>query len=215
MRFNDFIQWACGHLANNIIIPNMKQNKNKMDKRLLKYEHFKICTLSPAHSLICMTSSPKTIGHIFGPWAIFVPNMTWIQCIVLEISCLQAWRHTHTPMTYCSPLYYVTSCKTKTHPYRRVLILQPMTLIVILLCIAHPNLTYTITSPIVLQLVTHCMHCIVQLVTWNSIVHVTGCKTKTHPYIHTSIHTHIHTHTRHHDRIGSWCYRIGTKKVTK
>ena len=83
---------------------------------------------------------------------------------------------------------------THTQTHRRVLILQPMTLIVILLCIAHPNLTYTITSPIVLQLVTHCMHCVVQLVTWNSIVHVTGCKTKTHPHIHTYTHTPAGSH---------------------
>ena len=104
--------------------------------------------------------------------------MICILCIVIEISRPQASRNTH----------------THTHTHRRVLILQPMTLIVILLCIAHPNLTYTITSPIVLQLVTHCMHCVVQLVTWNSIVHVTGCKTKTHPHTHTYTRTPVGPH---------------------
>ena len=150
--------------------------------RLLNYEDFKNFTLSPAYSLICMTSLTKTIVHIYGPWAISVPlydmyPMYWHWDFVF--TSLASHTHTH----------------THTHTHRRVLILQPMTLIVILLCIAHPNLTYTITSPIVLQLVTHCMHCIVQLVTWNSIVHVTGCKTKTHPHTHTHTHTYTHTPT--------------------
>ena len=44
-----------------------------------------------------MTLIPKTIGHICGPWAIWVPHMSCIQCTVLDsISCLQACRNTHT-----------------------------------------------------------------------------------------------------------------------
>ena len=105
MIFNVFIRWSSGHYQTTLSC----QIWNKTDKRWLKYEHFKIFTLSPAHSLICATSSPKTIGHIFGPWAIFVPNMTWIQCTVLEISCLQACRHTHT--------YIHTYIHTSIHTY--------------------------------------------------------------------------------------------------
>ena len=48
-------------------------------------------TLSPAYSLIRMTSLTKTMGHICGPWAICVPHMSCIVCINHEISCLQAF----------------------------------------------------------------------------------------------------------------------------
>ena len=58
---------------------------------LLNYEDFKNFTLSPAYSLICMTSLTKTIVHIYGPWAISVPHMMCILCIVIEISRPQAF----------------------------------------------------------------------------------------------------------------------------
>ena len=58
---------------------------------LCKYEHFKNFTLSPASSSICMTSLPKSIGYIFGSWAIPVLHMTYITHKVFEISCLQAF----------------------------------------------------------------------------------------------------------------------------
>ena len=109
MIFNVFIRWSSGHYQTTLSC----QIWNKTDKRWLKYEHF--CTLSPAHSLICATSSPKTIGHIFGPWAIFVPNMTWIQCTVLEISCLQACRHTHTYIHTSIHVHTVTYTYIHTH----------------------------------------------------------------------------------------------------
>ena len=87
-------------------------------------------TLSPAYSLICMTLIPRTIRHICGPWAIWVPHMSCIQCTVLEISCLQACHNTYTHKSvfatyqgpHCSPL-----------------------------CIKPLTLTNTITSPIVVD----------------------------------------------------------------
>ena len=104
MIFNVLIPWACGHYLTTLLY----QIWNKTDKLLLKYQHFKIFTFSPAHSLICMTSSPKTIWHIFTPWATCDPNMTWMHCTVLEISCLPAGRHTHT-CTHTHSLLYTVS----------------------------------------------------------------------------------------------------------
>ena len=81
-----------------MITLNMKQNR-PAELTLLNYEDFKIFTLSPAYSLICMTSLTKTIGHIYGPWAISVPDMYPTVCIVIEILHPQASRintHTHT-----------------------------------------------------------------------------------------------------------------------
>ena len=48
-------------------------------------------TISPAYSLICMTSLTKTIVHIYGPWAISVPPYDMYSCTVHEILCLQAF----------------------------------------------------------------------------------------------------------------------------
>ena len=55
---------------------------------LLRFQDF---TLSPAYSLICMALIPKTTGHICAPWAIWILYMSCIHCVVLEISCLQAF----------------------------------------------------------------------------------------------------------------------------
>ena len=71
IKCGDFIAWACRYYLTTYLYLIWRMP----DLWLSKYEHFKIFTLSPASSLICMTSLPKTIGHIFGPWAITIPHI--------------------------------------------------------------------------------------------------------------------------------------------
>ena len=87
IKCGDFIAWACRYYLTTYLYLIWRMP----DLWLSKYEHYKIFTLNHASSLICMPSLPKTIGHIFGSWAITVPHMTYITHIVFEILCLQVF----------------------------------------------------------------------------------------------------------------------------
>ena len=129
--------------------------------QLLNYEDFKNFTLSPAYSLICMTSLTKTIVHIYGPWAISVP----------PYDMCPLYRYWDIPHTH----------KLVNGPNRGLHCLP--------LCIKPLTRTYTITSPIVFQLETHCSHCIYQSGT------SFFCNSpQLESYTCADIHTHAHPH---------------------
>ena len=112
MIFNVFIRWSSGHYQTTLSC----QIWNKTDKRWLKYEHFKIFTLSPAHSLICANIITKNnrahlraMGYLctkydmnpmYGSWDIVftsLPSHTYIHTFIHTYIHPYTHTYTHTP----------------------------------------------------------------------------------------------------------------------
>ena len=151
---------------------------------LLNYEDFKIFTLSPAYSLICMTVANKNnsahlramgyLGTKYSMTCILVYRLLRYRVYKLGVT------HTHS----CVFAIYL-----------------PRTANCLLFCIKLLTLTLTITSPIVCRPRTSCSHCIVDrgpgMLLFRSSIAYENQFTYTHTY--------THTHARQQDRIGSWC----------
>ena len=93
---------------------------------LLNYEDFKNFTLSPAYSLICMTSLTKTIVHIYRPWAISVPlydmyPMYWHWDFVFT----SLPSHTHTQTDRHTHIHTYTHTPTGLHRFLMLLASEP------------------------------------------------------------------------------------------